>query len=855
MRKLVVILVTLIFTFLLSGCAYRVLQTDKFLERNEMGKAKKRIDKAIEKNPEDLATQFMLAKYYSDSVWSFDAVDSARIYIHAVKDSFPKLEIKKQKKLEKRGLDSLAILKLSLRIDSLAFEKALFSNTEQAYNQYLTDYEELIYEERAIALRNQVAYDDAITENTPQAVSDFFKKYPDAPQAQKARNVFEALYYEKETQGKALSDYVAYLEERPDTEYAEDAANKILNILSAGADKSDYEQFVNKYKRYAATEKALAILKGLDYRTKQAELLTFKKDSLFYFFDLEKGQRLAFGLKGVKPDSCFFIREPFILTKQGSSKQAFLKTGRKIIDSEINSIEYIESGFFQIKDKSTKSSLIHYSLNEELKQEGLRFMALDKFHLAKKQQDGWHLISILNEPILKGAVDSIWIEENIFFVKKGNDIAVVGREDFKKTTSSDRASLSLLYNDYEWLSDDFIKLYSNDYETVLDRNAQIVFPLEKARIEYFEGFWIKEEENRFSILDQNGNPLVEERLDNYRYKSGVLAIQKDGLWSVFNDGLKGFPKFQYDSVRIFNSWLTSVINDSTEYLLFQSGLKVQLDKNETYRILKNYNVALSEVANQLRFVEISNEKGYFKLYNGFGRKIKEGEELDINVLNQQFIQIHQDKKKQLIDSAGNAIKIKNVEAFGAYENGLIPVLQGKKFGAFRVDSLKVIPAHSDNKLEVFVKDSLFIFKEKNLSGISYASGEILLEASFEAIDFFNDSTAIVEENGVIGILNIYTNEYMHKDFASWKKIFFKDSVYLMARKQAGYGVLNQSGEQVIPFIFNELRPFRTKGRLSWLAERRLSEINYMVIAYFAENGKVLFKEGVNFDDYLETACD
>ncbi|WP_296622287.1 hypothetical protein [Marivirga sp.] len=855
MRQLLYFLFTISVILIFSGCAYQVLTADKFLEKNELGKAKKRIDKAVEKEPEDIATQFMLAKYYSHPVWSYDAVDSAHLYIQSVSDTFPKLKIEAVDKLAKKGLDSLVIVEQTIIIDSLAYEKASSINTEEAYNAYLNNYQFLIYEEQAIELRNQVAYEDAIAQNTTQAVSDFFKKYPDAPQAQKARNVFETLYYEKKTQNKALSEYIEYVEERPQTNFANEATIIILNMISAGAKASDYQNFINQYDQFEASKKAQLVLEGLDYEEDVTELLTHKKDSLYYFYNLDEESLMPFQFDQVSTDSCTFIKEPFILSQQNNATYAYLKNGEKIIDLKIKSIDYLGSGFFKINDYGRENNLIHYSLNDELQQLALDFKKLDKLHFAKKMEDGWHLISILGEPILKQPVDSIWKEEDIFFFKKGNDMAVAASEDFKKLAKDDLKSLSFLYDDYEWLEEQYLRLYSDDYETILDFKAQLVFPLEKASYNFFNDFWIKEKDGDISVLDENKNPLFEEKLDDYQLKSGILALKKDSLWSIFNNGLNGFPKLQYDSIRIFNNWLTYAIQNSAEYLLFQSGQKVRLEEEESYRILKNYNVAFSDIADQIRFVEISNEEGYFKLYNGFGRKVKEGEKLDINILTPQLIQVHQSKKKQLIDSAGNEIKIENVEAFGAYQNGLIPILQDKKFGALIVDSLKIIPAHSQSKLEIFLKDSLYIFKEDNLLGISDVSAEILLNADFESIEFFNDSTAIVEEEGGIGILNIHQNEYLHENIDTYEKVDFGDKVYFIVRKEAGYGVINQIGEEIIPFIFNELSAHESKGKLYWLAERRLSEINYIVIAYFDQNGRVLFKEGLNFDDYLETACD
>lgn len=837
------------------GCAYKVLKADKFLEKQEMGKAKKRIDKAIENDPRNPAAQFMLAKYYSHSVWSFDAVDSAHLYIRSVSDTFPQLENKTVKKLSKKGLDSVAVVQQALIVDSLAFAKAQAENTEDAYNQYLNTYDYLTFEEEATALRNQVAYDKAIAQNTTQAVSDFFRKYPDAPQAQKARNVFETLYYEKKTQNETLTEYVDYVKERPQTEFAEEAAFEILNIISAGAETLDYQRFIKQYNQFEASQLAQTILEGVSYEGRTDELLTHKKDSAFHFYNLEKQGLSSFQFEEIVPDSCSFIKQPFILSKQANVVFAYLKNGEKILDVNIKAIEYLGSGFFQIDDYGRDKNLVHFSQHDKLSQKAVEFQILDDFHLAKKEDDSWYLISLLGEAILKQPVDSIWKEGEVFFFKKGNNMAVASIADFKKSAKNELKSLSYLYNDYEWLDEKYLRLHSNDYETILNQRAEVFFPLEQASFNYFDAVWVKEKNGKVKVLDQNRNSLFEEDLAAFQFESGVLGVKNEMLWSVFISGFKGFPKFQYDSIRIFNSWLTYAQQDDAEYLLFQSGKKVVLKEKERYRILKNYNVAFSNVSDQIRFVEISNEKGYFKLYNGLGRMVKEGQDLDINILTPRLIQVHQNKKKQLIDSSGTEIKIKNVEAFGAFQDGLIPILQNRKFGALIVEDLKIIPAHSQSKIELFLQDSLYIFKEDNLLGISNAKAEIVVDADFEAIEFFNDSTAIVEEAGQIGIFNIYSKEYLFEDLETWERIVFGEEIFFIVRRQAGYGVINQLGEEVIPFIFNELKAYESKSKLYWLAERRLSEINYIVIAYFDKNGQVLFKEGLNFDDYLETACD
>ncbi|WMN07338.1 hypothetical protein QYS48_28550 [Marivirga arenosa] len=855
MRQLYIFLYTLFFSFLITGCAYKVLNADKFLEEEKMAKAKARIDKAYDKNNSDPTTHYMLAKYFSHPIWNLEAIDSAHYHINVATDSFPNLNIKKKETLAKKDFDSLAIVNLGKRIDSLAFEKSDSIYTEESFNHYLKDYRYLLFEEEATKLRNQIAYDNAIAQNTPQAVSEFFKKYPNATQAQKARDVFETLYYEKKTKLQRLNDYIEYVEERPQTEFAEDAVFQILNIMSAGADKSDYQKFISQYSNFEAADLALSILNGLNYSENSSEILTHKKDSLYYLFDLQKEELLPFYFSEIMPDSCFIIQRPFVLTGNEDSIFAYLKNGEKLSDKNIVAIKDFNNGFFEIEDATNRNWIEHYSNKDQLNYESLDFQKLDDFHFAKKVNSGWQLTSVINEDILKNPVDSIWIEGELFFLKKGNDLGIASRTEFKKISKSDFKNFSYLYDDYEWINDEYLRLYSNEFETILNKEAEVIFPVERAEVIKFKDYWIKNKEGNIIILDANLNSFFENSFQDFKEKDGVLALKKDRGWAVFQNGLQSYPQFEYDSIRIFNSWLTYATKDSAQYLLFQSGRKVQLAEKEQFKLLMNYNIELSPESNNIRFVELINEKAYTRLFNGFGRKIKEGQDLDNNVLTAHLVQIQKGKEKILIDSAANTIAVGKVNAFGAYHNGLIPFLRDKKFGAVSVDSLKVIPPHSQSKLEVYVKDSLYIFKEEGLFGISNQNGETVLNPDFEAIEYLNDSVAIVQEEGEIGIINIFQNEYLLDEIDIWKKVEFENQAFYIVRQSTGYGVLNQKAEKIIPFIFNELNPYNSKGELFWIAERRLSEINYIVIAYFDKEGKVLFKEGLNFDDYLETACD
>ena len=102
-------------------------------------------------------------------------------------------------------------------------------------------------------------------------------------------------YYEKKTQNQELINYQEYLEERSQTEYSEEAAKILLKLISAGADSSDYQQFINQYSEFEASRNSASNSNGLNYEENGwPELLTHKKDSLYYFYNLEEEKLMSF---------------------------------------------------------------------------------------------------------------------------------------------------------------------------------------------------------------------------------------------------------------------------------------------------------------------------------------------------------------------------------------------------------------------------------------------------------------------------------------------------------------------------------------------------------------------------------
>ena len=72
----------------------------------------------------------------------------------------------------------------------------------------------------------------------------------------------------------------------------------------------------------------------------------------------------------------------------------------------------------------------------------------------------------------------------------------------------------------------------------------------------------------------------------------------------------------------------------------------------------------------------------------------------------------------------------------------------------------------------------------------------------------------------------------------------------MIKGQNGYGLLHPKDGPIIPPAYTFILPI---GQL-YRAEKYLSEPDYYIVAYYDKNGKMLFRTGLNPDNYDKLLC-
>ena len=148
-------------------------------------KAKKIFESNLEK--QFVGAGYGLAIIFSSSNNPFYNLDSSHFLIKRVWLAFIFLPEKQQLKLVRYQIDSVAILNLSNRIDSISYSITTKDPSAEKLKKFIRDYQGSKEIDEAIKIRNKLVYEIVYNENTIQAYSKFISKYPYADEVSLAR--------------------------------------------------------------------------------------------------------------------------------------------------------------------------------------------------------------------------------------------------------------------------------------------------------------------------------------------------------------------------------------------------------------------------------------------------------------------------------------------------------------------------------------------------------------------------------------------------------------------------------------------------------------------------------------------
>lgn len=229
----------------------------KYLTTGDYTNAKKFLNEALADEPENVAVNYGLAKYYSSKDNSEYQLDSAIVYILKASKKLPlNPEDKQTKKLTELGVRDYTIQTLQKTINFQAYSAAEVANTVESYQHFIDHYSDTVFLEQAINFRNQKAYMRALSQNSYEAMAKFVQLYPQATEAKDAKARYEKLLYEQVTADGTFQSFRKYLDSYPNGAYAEEAQKnfneKVLAYYNQKHSIDAYLEFERSYKTHPA---------------------------------------------------------------------------------------------------------------------------------------------------------------------------------------------------------------------------------------------------------------------------------------------------------------------------------------------------------------------------------------------------------------------------------------------------------------------------------------------------------------------------------------------------------------------------------------------------------------------------
>src|SRR5690606_18422365 len=358
------------------------------------------------------------------------------------------------------------------------------------------------------------------------------------------------------------------------------------------------------------------------------------------------------------------------------------------------------------------------------------------------------------------------------------------------------------------------------------------------------------ENNFYGFVDENGKEIIPLGIYNFLNpideKNMILAKKngKDGYIDIHQNIL--IP-FEFDDLEVFS--------DNGLAPAIKNGKSGAINRKGEIVIPFIYDKIGSFYASGLA---IAKKDGKFGFINGTGKEIIPliYEEVDQSMVDETVI-VSKNKKWAFFSNNGKQLtkyqydKVVDISVSNEmlhystyFKGGLALVYLGNKTQLINKNMQVIVPVGKYDYIESINKNGFGIVGKNNKFGIINIQGKEVIQLKYDKIEHPKRDSSILElfileKNKKLQILDenikpIKQNVLSYK----WNKIDFGEyylDVLLLKDNQNKFGIIDETGKIIIPFEFEEIRPF--DGKETIIAKKN----NYFGIIDFSNKELVSFE--------------
>ncbi len=839
----------------------------KLLEKEEYDKLSEQLTKSVAKDSINPEAKYVYSLLYLTPKYRNYNIDTSYHFINRSVRDYTLMDVKQIDKLSKIGINSSVLENQKLEVERHAFRRAKALHTIDDYNYFLTRFSGAAQSDSAVMFRNEIAYQDAVESNTYEAFQHFIYKYPAAVQIDQAKEKYEELLYATMNDDRKLESYERFLRDNPNTPFRLDAERNIFEISTADNDLDSYMTFIERFPESKMRKKALNMLYHTYKQHSSAmgfsnkfDILT-SEDSLMRIVEAEVGHLMPifemdkYGFSKLSGDklidftyskireayNCGSIAEDFLEVELDGEQLIVNRVGTPIFKGAYDGVQDLGCGLLKVERKGY-AGVIHKSgfqiLDFNFQDAGLVANAFIKY----KYNGKWGLKSFCNRDLLPAEYDDIFSEGRFVILKSNGLFAIQNVENIARAANLIKPKPEFRYDDYELIYAGQLLLFRDDMESVMDLKLKESLPLDKQNFYEFYGGWLVKKDNKYKVYDQIFYPMSDLEFDLVDFNKSRAALKYNGKWGIFNAESVFPTNFEYDSVRFLSEQIGIIMQEKHVYAIFSNDSIIDISYSRDTRLLRPTSIDMDEDARESQYLLTKTDKSVFKIYNIYGTLILDGKYNAVSALGHEYLLVERSGKKGLIHRNGKmALKV-NYNAIGNYENGYVSTLINGKFGIYHHDKNVFLSTKYQKALKPF-GNKYFIGTRGSSFGLVDLDNKEVTGYHFDQILDWNDSVALVSENGEWKLYDIHNKKYVYEGISEYKVLRHDDGEkILLITKESKNGILSNKHGLVVGPTFNDIINLGTQETPVYFCEKYIIEAEFYVVIYYDATGKILRKQ-------------
>jgi hypothetical protein len=868
----------LLFLFCLSFDSYadRSKKALKLLAEGDLAKVEALLTKDLEKDSSNFATYYVLSKLHIAKGFHQFSVDQSLAYLRQSKLLFDREESKVKSKKAKIGIDSASMRLQKHKVDSLAFAQALVKNTIAAYDHFLILYYDAEQIPVATSLRNELAYELATNANSWQAYEYFMLTYPTSDQYADAKAKYERLIFEDKTKSQNLKEYRRFLVEFPDTPYRNVAEKAILEIATVSNHPDEYLAYLREfpYSVWRPLVYNLIYFADREFFGSKYFTLTFRqgpeRDSILYVQQLNSSivfpiwDTDGFGLMSknvgvvVKPKFeaidpewlCGNISDQYLLVENGGLSTLINRAGAAIFSGKIDSVTEIGGGILMVTEKN-KNEVKLILLSGNVLFSGIFDNAkLLKGSLLAMERDGKQaLFTILGKKLTGHLYDDISVIGSVLVFNFRDQFAIVKLEETFQWADAKKPNLKFEYEDVLPIKEQYILVANGDNEGLFDFNLNPIVPIGKHRILPLKKGW--------QVVSAKGQQLVWDSLPQLgKYYKQVLgssnwyATRDSTAWTLRQtNGAKVLVGL--DSVVLIGENAAYVEIGKDQKLVFPQTEDISLRSESAVSIL-----GASRAGKAIAEYYLIKEKDRCMVVSPSGKPLFAEKVDNVSYLMPGYFETTYRGMKGIVDSLGRFALETKYQAVGAIGGGKAMILNEGSFGLIDLPRKRLIGTSYQERLLVYNDDLLIAKQGGKLGLISQDKARKMLNFSYDAIEYWTDSVALVREKEIWSLQKIYGGRSPMSAIKSYDLISQESSAKaIKILTDQGYNILHTSKGLLFLDYYLDIVNLGTQALPIYFTERYDATLQKYEIKYWDGSGKVLRAQFFTDKSYSVLYCD